>query len=62
VATTSTTIGADVLVSGVSDGNTGRVQKFRFVRPTDDATTLVAQSLSQVLSTQGSSPVVLGGD
>jgi FtsP/CotA-like multicopper oxidase with cupredoxin domain len=62
VATTSTTTGADVLVSGVSDGNTARVEKFRFVRPTDGATTLVAQSLREVLSTQGSSLVVLGGD
>jgi len=62
VATTSTTIGADLLISGVSDGNTARVQKFRFANPTDDPTKLVAQSLSQVLSTPGSSPVVLGGD
>jgi len=51
-----------LLISGVSDGNTARVQKFRFANPTDDPTKLVAQSLSQVLSTPGSSPVVLGGD
>jgi hypothetical protein len=61
VATTSTTTGADLLVSGVSGNNTG-VRKFQLVRPTDDATTLVAQSLSEVLSTSGSSPAGLGGD
>jgi hypothetical protein len=62
VATSSTTIGADLLVSGVSQGNTAQVRKFRFVRPTDDATTLVAQPLGEVLSTAGSSPDALGGD
>jgi FtsP/CotA-like multicopper oxidase with cupredoxin domain len=61
VATTSTTTGADLLVSGVSGNNT-EVRKFQLVRPTDDATTLVAQSLGEVLSTAGSSPDALGGD
>jgi hypothetical protein len=61
VATTSTTTGADLLVSGVSGNNT-EVRKFQLVRPTDDATTLVAQPLGEVLSTPGSSPEVLGGD
>jgi FtsP/CotA-like multicopper oxidase with cupredoxin domain len=62
VATTSTTTGADLLVSGASQGATAEVQKFRFVRPTDDATTILAQSLGEVLSTAGSSPNVVGGD
>jgi FtsP/CotA-like multicopper oxidase with cupredoxin domain len=62
VATTSTTTGADLLVSGVAASGTAHVQKFRFVRPTDDATKLVAQSLGKVLSAPGSSPDVLGGD
>jgi hypothetical protein len=62
VATTSTTTGADLLVSGVSGSDTEQVRKFRLVRPTDDATTLVVQSLSEVLATPGTSPAVLGGD
>ena len=62
VATTSTTIGADLLVSGVSQGKTAQVRKFRFVRPTDDATTIMAQPLGEVLSTAGSLPNVVGGD
>jgi FtsP/CotA-like multicopper oxidase with cupredoxin domain len=62
VATTSTTTGADLLVSGVSQGNTAQVRKFQFVRASDDAPTLLAQSLGEVLSTAGSSPNVLGGD
>ena len=62
VATTSTTIGADLLVSGVSQGNSAQVRKYRFVRPTDDATTILAQPLGEVVSTAGSSPNVVGGD
>jgi FtsP/CotA-like multicopper oxidase with cupredoxin domain len=62
VATTSTTIGADLLVSGVSQGNTAQVRKFRFVRPTDDATTILAQPLGEVVSTTGSLPNAVGGD
>lgn len=62
VATTSTTIGADLLVSGVSQGKAAEVRKFRFVRPTDDATTIMAQPLGEILSTAGSLPNVVGGD
>jgi FtsP/CotA-like multicopper oxidase with cupredoxin domain len=62
VATTSTTIGADLLVSGVSPGGNAQVRKFRFVRPTDDATTILAQPLGEVVSTAGSLPNAIGGD
>jgi len=62
VATTSTTIGADLLVSGVSPSKAAEVRKFRFVRPTDDATTIMAQPLGEVLSTAGPLPNTLGGD
>jgi hypothetical protein len=62
VATTSTTIGADLLVSGVSQGDSAAVRKFRFVRPTDEATTILAQSLGEVLSTAGTSAPGVGGD
>jgi FtsP/CotA-like multicopper oxidase with cupredoxin domain len=61
VATTSTVNGADLLVSGVA-GDQAEVRKFHFVRPTDDATTLVAQPLADIFSAAGSVPAVLGGD
>jgi FtsP/CotA-like multicopper oxidase with cupredoxin domain len=62
VATTTTTIGSDLLVSGVSQGNSAQVRKFQFVRPTPDAATLVAQPLGEVLTMPGSAPNMLGGD
>jgi FtsP/CotA-like multicopper oxidase with cupredoxin domain len=63
VATTSTTTGADLLVSGVSaQDNTAQVLKFQFVRPTEDATMLQAKQIGQVLSAAGSPPDILGGD
>jgi hypothetical protein len=62
VATTTTTIGSDLLVSGVSQGNSAQVRKFQFVRPTPDAATLVAQPLGEILAMPGSTPNVLGGD
>jgi hypothetical protein len=62
VATTTTTIGSDLLVSGVSQGNSAQIRKFQFVRPTPDAATLVAQPLGEVLAMPGSTPNVLGGD
>jgi hypothetical protein len=63
VATTSTTTGADLLVSGVSaEDKTAQVRKFEFVRPDSDATALKASQLSTVVSGAGSVPVVLGGD
>ncbi len=62
VATTSTTTGADLLVSGVVDGNSARVRKYQFVRPTPTATTLEAKPLGDVASAAGSAPNALGGD
>jgi hypothetical protein len=62
VATTSTTTGADLLVSGVSAGTTAQVRKFQLIRPTEEAATLVAQPLGEVLSLTGASPSALGGD
>jgi FtsP/CotA-like multicopper oxidase with cupredoxin domain len=61
VATTTTTIGSDLLVSGVSS-NSAQVRKFQFVRPTPDAATLVARPLGEVLAIPGSAPSMLGGD
>jgi FtsP/CotA-like multicopper oxidase with cupredoxin domain len=62
VATTSTTIGADLLVSGVTPGNMAQVRKFQLIRPTEDGPTLVAQPLGEVLSITGASPSAIGGD
>ena len=63
VATTSTTAGADLLVSGVSqkDG-AAQVLKYRLVRPSEDATMLEAEPLGEVAEAPGSSLRVLGGD
>jgi hypothetical protein len=63
VATTSTTSGADLLVSGVSakDG-TGQVLKYELVRPSPHATNMLIEPLGTVLSAAGSAPNVLGGD
>jgi FtsP/CotA-like multicopper oxidase with cupredoxin domain len=63
VATTSTTTGADLLVSGISPAdNSVQVLKFELVRPDPDAVTLDARQLSTVLSAPGAQPNVLGGD
>ena len=63
VATTSTTTGADLLVSGVSaEDKTAQVLKFELVRPDPDAVTLNARQLSSVLSAGGAQPNALGGD
>jgi FtsP/CotA-like multicopper oxidase with cupredoxin domain len=61
VATTSTTEGADLLVSGVSaaDGS-AKVLRFELVRPDDPATKLDASPLGQAATAQGQ--VALGGD
>ena len=62
VATTSTTIGADLLVSGVAEGdNAAQVLKFQLVRPSPDAPMLDAKQIGQFAS-EGSVPSVLGGD
>ena len=62
VGTTSTTVGADLLVSGVAQDQTVQVRKYQLVRPTNDAVMLDAKPLGQVVSTSGSVPDVLGGD
>jgi FtsP/CotA-like multicopper oxidase with cupredoxin domain len=69
VATTSTTVGADLLVSGVSSKSgvssqeqAVQVLKFQLARPSPDAVMLQAKQLGQVVSAAGSAPDVLGGD
>ena len=62
VATTSTTTGANLLVSGVAAGRTdASVLKYEFVRPTQSRT-LEAVLLGPVWSGKGSQPPILGGD
>ena len=63
VATTSTTTGANLLVSGVAAGGTDpSVLKYELVRPNAQATTLQAVRLGQVWSARGSQPATLGGN
>lgn len=63
VATTSTTSGADLLVSGVSPQDKSvQVLKYQLVRPHADAVMLQAVPLGKVASAAGSRPYVLGGD
>jgi FtsP/CotA-like multicopper oxidase with cupredoxin domain len=63
VATTSTTIGAHLLVSGVAAGGTNAsVLKYELVRPNPQSTTLQAVRLGQVWSGKASQPAILGGD
>jgi hypothetical protein len=63
VATTSTTTGANLLVSGVAAGGTETsVLKYDFVRPSLQSTTLEPVRLGQVWSAKGSQPAILGGD
>jgi hypothetical protein len=63
VAATSTTYGADLLVSGVASGNKGvQVIKYRLVRPNPSAVVLQAVRESEVESASGSQPYALGGN
>ena len=63
VAATSTTTGANLLVSGVAAGGTdASVLKYEFVRPNAQSTTLQAVRLGQVWTGKGSQPAILGGD
>ena len=63
VATTSTTTGANLLVSGLAAGGTdATVLKFEFVRPSPQSTTLQPVRLGQVWSAKGSQAAILGGD
>ncbi len=62
VATTSTTTGADLLVSGVAAGGTdASVLKYEFVRPNAPSKTLQAVRLGQIWSGKSSQPAMLGG-
>ncbi|HEY9677652.1 MAG TPA: multicopper oxidase domain-containing protein [Drouetiella sp.] len=63
VCTTSTTEGANLLVSGSVNGNTrSSVVKYDFVRAGDTATTLKPVRLGEVWSGTSSAPATLGGD
>ena len=63
VATTSTTHGADLLVSGVlARDKTAQVVKYQLVRPSPQATNMLVKKLGTVVSKAGSVPNVLGGD
>ena len=63
VATTSTTRGADLLVSGIAPGGADpSVVKYDLVRPTAQATTLQAVRLGQVWSGEGAQAATLGGN
>ena len=62
VAATSTTSGADLLVSGTSSDNTARVVKSQLTHPDVDATTLHAVMLGEVSATAGTAHNVLAGD
>jgi hypothetical protein len=63
VATTSTTTGADLLVSGISPADKSvQVLKFELVRADPDAVKLDARQLNTVLSSSGAQPNALGGD
>ena len=63
VATTSTTTGADLLVSGISNADKmAKVLKFDFLRPTADAKTVFAKKLGEVYAASGSDAPLVGGD
>jgi hypothetical protein len=63
VATTSTTHGANLLVSGVSaKDKTAQVAKYQLVRPSPQATNMLVKPLGTVVSAPGAQPNVLGGD
>ena len=61
VAVTSTTVGANLLVSGAS-GTGQQILKFDFVRPGPKANMLEPSPLGQVVSFKGSRAVVLAGE
>ncbi len=62
VAATSTSTGANLLVSGIAQGAGASVQKYEFVRPNAQATTLQPVRLGQVYTGTGSQPAILGGE
>ena len=63
VATTSTTHGANLLVSGVSaKDKAAQVRKYELVRPSPQATNMLVKPIGTVVSAAGSQPNGLGGD
>ena len=64
VATTSTTTGADLLVSGVSAQGVAGVVRYDFARPDAAATSLQAVKLRDVIAAGvgGNTPTTLAGD
>ena len=63
VATTSTTHGANLLVSGVSaKDKKAQVHKYELYRPSPQATNMLVKPLGTVLSVAGAQPSVVGGD
>jgi hypothetical protein len=63
VATTSTTVGANLLVGGSGgEGRSARVLKFDFVRSRADASLLEARPLGEAASLTGATTAILGGD
>jgi hypothetical protein len=63
VATTSTTVGADLLVSGISRADKSvKVRKYQLFRPTAESSTLVPKQVNEVSSGAGSFANALGGD
>lgn len=63
VATTSTTTGADLLVSGSTHGQTqSSVLKYNFIRPNAQATTLEPVRIGEIWSGSSSAPATLGGN
>ena len=62
VATTSTTTGAHLVVSGIAPGADAHVIKYDFARSNAQATTLQPVRLGQVWSGKASQPPALGGD
>lgn len=62
VATTSTTTGANLLVSGSTDGKIkASVLKYDFIRPTPEARTLQPVRMGEVWSGNAPSPATIGG-
>jgi FtsP/CotA-like multicopper oxidase with cupredoxin domain len=62
VGSTATTVGADLLVSGTSDGKNVSVVKYRFFRATKTATTLSAKRVHVVESNADAQPQALAGN
>jgi FtsP/CotA-like multicopper oxidase with cupredoxin domain len=62
VATTSTTSGANLLVSGVSAQGAGGIAKYEFIRADEKATALKEVRLGEVVAVPGAQAAILGGD